>query len=54
MPLPTLPLKLNRGAPGVNVNQLVDEERYDPITGNAALNGVPVEVEACVASSIGR
>jgi anaerobic selenocysteine-containing dehydrogenase len=37
-----------RGAPGVNVNQLVDETRFDPVTGNAALNGVPVQVEAWV------
>ena len=30
--------------PGVNVNELSDEERYDPLTQNSALNGVPVEL----------
>ena len=29
---------------GVSVNDLTDERRVDHLTGNAALNGVPVEV----------
>ena len=29
---------------GVSVNDLTDEKYFDPISGNAALNGVPVEV----------
>ncbi|MER6012854.1 molybdopterin oxidoreductase family protein [Streptomyces bluensis] len=30
--------------PGVNVNQLLDGSRLDPLSGNAVLNGVPVDV----------
>ncbi|GAB2856191.1 molybdopterin oxidoreductase family protein [Streptomyces deserti] len=32
--------------PGVNVNQLLDGSLLDPLSGNAVLNGVPVEVAA--------
>lgn len=32
--------------PGVNVNQLLDGSQLDPLSGNAVLNGVPVEVAA--------
>ncbi|GGS71603.1 molybdopterin oxidoreductase family protein [Streptomyces cinerochromogenes] len=32
------------GVPGVNVNQLLDGSLLDPLSGNAVLNGVPVEV----------
>ncbi|CAL9579630.1 molybdopterin oxidoreductase family protein [Streptomyces sp. enrichment culture] len=32
--------------PGVNVNQLLDGSLLDPLSGNAVLNGVPVEVTA--------
>ncbi|GAA6151245.1 molybdopterin-dependent oxidoreductase [Pseudoteredinibacter isoporae] len=31
---------------GVNCNDLTDEKFYDQVSGNAALNGVPVEVKA--------
>jgi anaerobic selenocysteine-containing dehydrogenase len=31
---------------GVNCNDLTDEKFYDQISGNSALNGVPVEVQA--------
>jgi anaerobic selenocysteine-containing dehydrogenase len=34
--------------PGVNVNQLLDGSLLDPLSGNAVLNGVPVEVSAPV------
>ncbi|MCI3243646.1 molybdopterin oxidoreductase family protein [Streptomyces spinosisporus] len=37
--------------PGVNVNQLLDGSLLDPLSGNAVLNGVPVEVTG-VAQSI--
>ncbi|MEV6588623.1 molybdopterin oxidoreductase family protein [Streptomyces acidicola] len=30
--------------PGVNVNQLLDGSQLDPLSGNAVLNGVPVDV----------
>ncbi|WP_460063931.1 molybdopterin oxidoreductase family protein [Streptomyces sp. YKOK-I1] len=36
--------------PGVNVNQLLDGSLLDPLSGNAVLNGVPVEVAALVAT----
>lgn len=32
--------------PGVSINDLTDENFVDELTGNAALNGVPVELEA--------
>ncbi|MEU6574554.1 molybdopterin oxidoreductase family protein [Streptomyces sp. NPDC046805] len=35
-------------APGVNVNQLLDGSLLDPLSGNAVLNGVPVELTAAV------
>jgi anaerobic selenocysteine-containing dehydrogenase len=30
---------------GVNSNVLADDELVDPLSGNAVLNGIPVEVE---------
>ncbi|MYS92905.1 MULTISPECIES: molybdopterin oxidoreductase family protein [Streptomyces] len=36
--------------PGVNVNQLLDGRLLDPLSGNAVLNGVPVEVAPETAS----
>ena len=32
--------------PGVNVNSLFDDSLLDPLSGNAVLNAVPVEVAA--------
>jgi anaerobic selenocysteine-containing dehydrogenase len=32
--------------PGVSLNDLTDEQLFDPLTGNAAVNGVSVEVHA--------
>jgi anaerobic selenocysteine-containing dehydrogenase len=32
---------------GANSNLLADEELYDPLSGNAVLNGIPVEVRPC-------
>ncbi len=34
--------------PGVNANLLTDAAPIDPLSGNAVLNGIPVEVEASV------
>jgi anaerobic selenocysteine-containing dehydrogenase len=34
--------------PGVNSNQLADEDAIDPLSGNAVLNGIPVSVEPAV------
>jgi anaerobic selenocysteine-containing dehydrogenase len=33
---------------GVNTNVLADDERYDVVSGNAVLNGIPVAVTAAV------
>ena len=33
------------GRPGVNTNLLADGELFDPLSGNAVLNGIPVSVE---------
>ena len=33
-------------AAGVNTNLLADESLFDPVSGNAVLNGIPVEVTA--------
>jgi hypothetical protein len=30
---------------GINVNQLIDDLRVDPLSGTAVLNGVPVAIE---------
>ena len=38
--------RLARGdaVPGVSLNDLTDDLRVDPLSGNAAFSGVPVEV----------
>jgi anaerobic selenocysteine-containing dehydrogenase len=41
-----LALRVASQHPGVNVNDLTDPEMIEPVTGNAILNGVPVEVRA--------
>ena len=40
-------LRVASQRPGVSVNDITDEQLVDPLSGNAAFNGVPVEVEAC-------
>jgi anaerobic selenocysteine-containing dehydrogenase len=37
--------------PGVNSNVLTPAEMVDPVSGNAVLNGIPVEVEAVAAKA---
>ncbi|WP_409269791.1 molybdopterin oxidoreductase family protein [Pseudomonas sp. KCJK9044] len=39
-------LQIAHGQPGVSANDLTDEHLRDQVSGNAALNGVPVQVEA--------
>jgi anaerobic selenocysteine-containing dehydrogenase len=39
-------LRVAAGRPGVNSNVLADGELFDPLSGNAVLNGIPVEVAA--------
>jgi anaerobic selenocysteine-containing dehydrogenase len=38
---------------GVNSNVLADESLVDPLSGNAVLNGIPVEVRAAVVAPVG-
>lgn len=42
--LPGVRLSVAPDYPGVNKNLLTDDERFDPLSGTAVLNGVPVEV----------
>ena len=39
-------LAVARTRPGVSLNDLTRRDRFDPLSGNAALNGTPVEVRA--------
>jgi anaerobic selenocysteine-containing dehydrogenase len=39
-------LSVAAGRPGVNSNILADGELFDPLSGNAVLNGIPVRVES--------
>ena len=38
-------MKVAASRPGVNANALTDEAPMDWLSGNAVLNGIPVEVE---------
>jgi anaerobic selenocysteine-containing dehydrogenase len=38
-------LSVAAGRPGVNSNLLADGDLFDPLSGNAVLNGIPVAVE---------
>lgn len=44
--LPGTRLRQAAGVPGVSVNDLTDPDLVDPLSGNAALTGLPVEVVA--------
>ncbi|MBK5005850.1 molybdopterin oxidoreductase family protein [Pseudomonas sp. S32] len=39
-------MQVAQSQPGASANDLTDERLRDPVSGNAALNGVPVQVEA--------
>jgi hypothetical protein len=41
---PGAQLQVAATRPGTNSNELADEELVEPISGNAVLNGIPVEV----------
>ena len=38
--------------PGVSLNDLTDDQRIDPLCGNAAFSGVPVTVASVTAASV--
>ena len=40
-------MEIAQNQPGVSANDLTDERQLDVLSGNAALNGVPVQVAAC-------
>jgi anaerobic selenocysteine-containing dehydrogenase len=40
--------------PGVNTNLLTDGSLLDPLSGNAVLNGIPVEVTPAATSELGE
>ena len=44
--VPGTATQVARRHPGVNSNVLTDGEALDPLSGNAVLNGIPVQVEA--------
>jgi anaerobic selenocysteine-containing dehydrogenase len=46
--LPGARLALAAERPGVNLNALLDENWRDPLSGNAVLSGVPVQVSAAI------
>ncbi|MBV6289013.1 molybdopterin oxidoreductase family protein [Pseudomonas aegrilactucae] len=43
---PGVRLGIAQGQPGASANDLTDERQFDAVSGNAALNGVPVQVVA--------
>lgn len=43
----SLPHGWGHAGPGVSANDLTDEQQVDALSGNAVLNGVPVQVAAC-------
>jgi anaerobic selenocysteine-containing dehydrogenase len=40
--------------PGVNSNALADDSLVDPLSGNAVLNGIPVEVAPVRAAAVAQ
>ena len=45
-------MRVAREHAGVNSNVLADESQVDPLSGNAVLNGIPVEVRAAVTEPV--
>jgi hypothetical protein len=43
---PGVQMAIASAQPGASANDLTDERHLDAVSGNAALNGVPVRVEA--------
>jgi anaerobic selenocysteine-containing dehydrogenase len=44
-------LHVARSVPGANSNRLAEEDRFDPLSGNAVLNGIAVHVERAIAAA---
>jgi hypothetical protein len=44
--LPDTELKLAAERPGVNINVVLDDRAWDPLSGNAVLGGAAVQVSA--------
>ena len=49
--LPGTGLRVAREHAGVSSNRLTDELAIDTLSGNAVLNGIPVQIEAVVEAS---
>ena len=49
---PGVKMRVANDHAGVNTNVLADESQVDPLSGNAVLNGIPVEVRAAVTEAI--
>ncbi|HXQ63229.1 MAG TPA: molybdopterin-dependent oxidoreductase [Steroidobacteraceae bacterium] len=45
--LPGVSLRVAEKRPGANLNALLDDQRRDPLSGNAVLSGVAVVLQAC-------
>jgi anaerobic selenocysteine-containing dehydrogenase len=49
---PGVRLAVASRSPGVSINDVIDDQRIDALTGTAVLNGTPVEVEAVRAAAL--
>ncbi|MBA5607918.1 molybdopterin-dependent oxidoreductase [Duganella sp. FT3S] len=45
--LPGIQLRVASGRPGANLNALLDEQLRDPLSGNAVLSGIAIEMRPC-------
>ena len=52
--LPGISMRIAAAHAGVNSNVLADEEAFDPLSGNAVLNGIPVDVSPAASAAAGR
>ena len=43
---PGMRMRVASAHPGVNSNLLADDSAIEPVSGNAVLNGIPIEVSA--------